>query len=97
MTKGNSESGGRSRAITWVVQHERKDGCRRRGGTESRIGRRGDQTRARGVDCAGDRREIFTRNAGWETRLGGCYEAGFVRRGVGAGTVFGNSWSWKGE
>ena len=31
--------------------------------------------------------------------MGDANEAGFVRRGggVGAGTVFGNSWSWKGS
>jgi hypothetical protein len=38
--------------------------------------------------------EIFTSRRDW----GMGYEAGFVRRGgVGADTVFGNSWSWKGE
>ena len=52
-------------------------------------------------DCAGDRRDIYQK-CGLVVRRdwGMLNEAGFVRRGrgVGAGTtVFGNSWSWKGE
>jgi hypothetical protein len=61
-------------------------------------GEGGEKSRAEEWDCAGDRRDI-NEKCGLVDEIGGVgYEAGFVRRGgVGAGTVFGNSWSWKGE
>ena len=58
---------------------------------------KGGQTRAEESTAEDDRRDI-SQKCGLVDENGGWYEAGFVRRGgVGADTVFGNSWSWKGE
>jgi hypothetical protein len=69
-----------------------------------RSGRDRTQKRAKGRGTnpgrGVDRRRYIYQKRGSIDEIGGRrgkgYEAGFVREGVGAGTVFGNSWSLEG-